>query len=194
MKQNGPPPGPQRPPAQSMATLLVWLAIASLSMLFVSSLLAIGLVGSNPNNAPRADLPDLPGGMWVSTLLLLLSSAMLHAALLGARRDNQPQVCWAMLATLLLGSAFLLNQWINWQELHEAGLRLQGVREGGFYFLTGLHAVHVLGGLVPMAFVTVAAFRGLYTRTAHHGLVLLGMYWHFLAVVWLIMFAFLRLF
>jgi cytochrome c oxidase subunit III len=54
-----------------------------------------------------------------------------------------------------------------------------------FYFLTGLHAVHVLGGLIPMFFVTVRAARLGYTRENHRSVAYLAMYWHFLDVAWI---------
>ena len=53
-----------------------------------------------------------------------------------------------------------------------------------FYALTGLHAVHVLGGLVPLAIVTVAAYQGMYGRKKHAAVRYTAIYWHFLAVVW----------
>ncbi|MFH0982206.1 MAG: cytochrome c oxidase subunit 3 [Planctomycetota bacterium] len=57
-----------------------------------------------------------------------------------------------------------------------------------FYLLTGLHGAHVIGGLVPLTVVTTKAFRGRYTRDYYPGVKYVAMYWHFLDVVWLVMF------
>jgi heme/copper-type cytochrome/quinol oxidase subunit 3 len=72
-------------------------------------------------------------------------------------------------------------------------MELTGFYSVSFYFLTALHAAHVLGGIIPMGFVTAASFRGIYVRTSHQGLHLLSMYWHFLDIVWLVLFTVLSL-
>jgi heme/copper-type cytochrome/quinol oxidase subunit 3 len=57
-----------------------------------------------------------------------------------------------------------------------------------FYLLTGLHALHVIGGMVLLGAVTAKAFAGRYSATYHPGVTYAAMYWHFLDVVWLVMF------
>ena len=57
-----------------------------------------------------------------------------------------------------------------------------------FYLLTGLHALHVVGGLVPLAVTTARAWQGKYTAVAHAGVEHVALYWHFLDVIWLVLF------
>ncbi|MDQ3024653.1 MAG: cytochrome c oxidase subunit 3 [bacterium] len=176
-----------------MSAMGMWILIASLSVLFFASLVAFLFIHFFRGAARTEPLPELPSGMWISTALLLLSSASLHWALLSARRDQQQGVRTAMVATLLLGLGFLANQALNWTQMHSAGVQMQGFYAVSFYFLTALHAAHVIGGVVPIATVTAAAFRGYYTHASHIGLRLLGMYWHFLDIVWLVLFGVLAL-
>jgi heme/copper-type cytochrome/quinol oxidase subunit 3 len=63
----------------------------------------------------------------------------------------------------------------------------------GFYVLTGLHALHVIGGLVPLGITTAHARRGAYTASSHAGVDFIAMYWHFLGAVWLVLFVVLYL-
>ncbi|HLE30822.1 MAG TPA: cytochrome c oxidase subunit 3, partial [Anaerolineales bacterium] len=57
-----------------------------------------------------------------------------------------------------------------------------------FYTLTGFHGLHVTGGVVGLIFVILKALRGGYTQAAHDGVELMGLYWHFVDVVWIILF------
>jgi cytochrome c oxidase subunit 3 len=98
----------------------MWILLLSLSILFFASLVAFLFVRFFGHAQRPVDMPQLPAGLWVSTLLLLASSATLHWALTSARRDNQPGVRTAMVATLLLGLGFLANQLLNWTALHSA--------------------------------------------------------------------------
>lgn len=183
----------------------MWILLLSLSILFFASLVGYLFIHIFRHSDAAPGFPDLPGGLWLSTLILLASSATLHWALMSARSDNKPGVRAAMTITLALGILFLVNQALNWAQLHGAmehwvaqitnkdaltPLRFYTV---SFYFFTALHAAHVLGGVIPMAGVTAAGYRGYYTRTSHNGLRLLSMYWHFLDVVWLVLFVVLSL-
>ncbi|MCZ6542722.1 MAG: cytochrome c oxidase subunit 3, partial [Planctomycetota bacterium] len=63
----------------------------------------------------------------------------------------------------------------------------------GFYVLTGVHALHVIGGLIPLAAVTIRSFRNRYSSTDHAAVRYCAMYWHFLDGVWIVLFATLML-
>jgi cytochrome c oxidase subunit I+III len=187
---NGVPDRLARSSQQSMSRMGMWILIGSLGVLFFASLVAFLVVRYFGNATRPETMPDIPlAGLLVSTLLLVASSGTLHWALISARRDHQPGVRTAMVSTVLLGLAFLGNQLLNWKQLHSAGMQLTGFYAVSFYFLTALHAAHVVGGIIPMTTVTAAAFRGFYTRTSHNGLHLLGMYWHFLDIVWIVLLA-----
>jgi cytochrome c oxidase subunit 3 len=91
---------------------------------------------------------------------------------------------------LLLGLGFLACQGWNWVAALRAGLVPHtGMFAITFYLMTGLHALHTLGGLVPLAIVNVRAARGAYTPFRRAGVHYCALYWHFVDAVWLVMFA-----
>lgn len=170
------------------------LLIASLAMLFAASITGYIVVRTRAEVWPPAGMPALPSGLWLSTLLIVLSSATMAWAVAGIRRDLQRPLRLGLLLTFLLGLAFLASQTVNW-----FGLVAADVRPGAnlyaftFFVLTWLHALHVVGGLVPLGLVTARAWRGGYTAGFHPGVEYTAMYWHFLDVVWLVLFAVLYL-
>ncbi|MGE5235262.1 MAG: cytochrome c oxidase subunit 3 [Acidobacteriota bacterium] len=165
------------------------LLVASLSMLFAASIVGYVVIRSRSAIWPPAGSPPLPGGLWLSTVLLLISSGTMCAATMAARRDAQRQLRVGLLLTTLLGVGFLASQTANWSALVARhltpGLNLFGFT---FFLLTGLHAAHVVGGLVPLSVVTVRAWKGRYSAAFHPGVRYCALYWHFLDVVWVILF------
>lgn len=171
----------------------LWLFLLSLAVLFGSSLIAYLFIRFLPSEEPMV-IPPLPRALWVSTLMLLASSGTMQLALVSARRGRPGTVRRAMAATLALAVGFLAVQGLCWylwagpltDELAETQRRFA---LAGFYVLTGLHAAHVVGGLVPMSIVAVNAHRGRYTPEHHAGVLYCATYWHFLDAVWLVLFA-----
>jgi cytochrome c oxidase subunit III len=99
-------------------------------------------------------------------------------------------------ATLVLGVLFLVSQTVNWWGLITAQMTAytKNLYAFTFYMLTGLHAAHVSGGLILLAIVISRARRGRYGSGHHEGITYAAMYWHFLGVVWLVLFAVLLIF
>ncbi|RMF77954.1 MAG: hypothetical protein D6744_10700 [Planctomycetota bacterium] len=88
----------------------------------------------------------------------------------------------------------MLCQAACWGELFAETIPPQLWRVAGlFYFFSVLHALHIIGGFVPLLFVARNAFRGSYSRHRSRGVQYCAMYWHFLGFVWLIMFAAIRI-
>ena len=175
----------------------MWLLLASLGVLFASTLIGF-LVMRLQIGATRAgwpELPPLPRVLFVSTLVILISSATMQYGLAAIRRHARHRLTMALLLTLALGLAFMALQafaWLEWLAPaleHWAGSPERRFALTCFYMLTGIHALHVIGGLIPMALVATRAMRGSYYATDHLGVQCLTMYWHFLDVVWLIVFA-----
>jgi cytochrome c oxidase subunit 3 len=169
------------------------LFLLSLAILFGSCLIGFICIRLLAVDVPE-DLPPLPAGLWVSTMLLLASSVFMQAAVVGARRERHGALRVGLGATTLLGVAFLAVQtacWISWAGPMRASL---GGAERvflltGFYVLTGMHALHVVGGLVPLAVVTVRAWAGRSAQASLPGVTYTAMYWHFLGAVWVVTFA-----
>jgi cytochrome c oxidase subunit 3 len=167
----------------------MWLFLISLGILFAASLIGYLVVRARAEAWPPPGNPELPRGLWVSTIVLLISSGTMHWALTSVRRNRQAGLIAGMLITTLLGGVFLVSQGANWYWLISINATVQtGLYMFTFYVLTALHALHILGGLIFLATVTAKSFAGRYTPDHHPGVTYAAMYWHFLDVVWLIMF------
>lgn len=165
------------------------LFLLSLSMLFAASIVGYLVVRSRAAEWPPPGMPRLPEGLWISTLIILLTSGAIEGAIRRIRADDRGATRWLLASTWILGLGFLISQTINWLGLVRAELTVQSnLYAFTFYMLTGLHAAHVLGGLIALGFVTVRAFRGSYDAARHAGVSYMRSYWHFLAGVWLVMF------
>lgn len=171
------------------------LFLAALAMLFAATLIGFAMIRVQLALEWPRDLPALPLVLWLSTVVLLASSGTVQWAMHTMRRGDRRACNTAMMLTTLLGFVFLLMQaaaWFSWLAAITdfwAGSDAYRFALTCFYVLTGLHAAHVLGGLLPMFVITRRAFRGTYTAERHRGVELIAVYWHFLDVVWLILFA-----
>ena len=165
------------------------LLLASLSMLFLASLMGFLVIRSRAEVWPPANMPKFPSGLWISTLLILISSGTIQWGLRSVRRDRQEALRRAMILTTVLGVAFLVCQAMNWLSLVRANFTAAAnLYAFMFYMMTGLHAAHVIGGIVLLSIVTAKAFQGRYSPEFHPGVIYSAMYWHFLDVVWVIVF------
>ncbi len=174
----------------SAGKLGMTLFLISFSVLFVASLTAYFIVRINSSGFPPNENENLPAGLWVSTLILLLSSGTIHWALKSVRRDNQKSLRTGMLITLILGYGFLISQGFNWYVLFSSQITASSnLFAFTFYMLTGLHAVHMIGGIILLWVVTTKSFKNVYSSHYYPGVLYSVMYWHFLDIVWLIIFS-----
>jgi heme/copper-type cytochrome/quinol oxidase subunit 3 len=170
----------------------MWLLIATLAVIFVSTLFAYVIVRLAPNNIdnwPPPHMPPLPSVLALSTMLLIASSATMHIALTAAANGERSVGGW-MVVTLLLGLGFLGVQcyaWLSAMQEHMAFTK--HLYAWTFYVLTVLHALHVLGGMVPMVVTTTEALRQRYGPERLAGITYCAMYWHFLDVAWIVLYA-----
>ena len=176
-------------PPEGVGTLGMKLFIASLSFIFAASILLylILLVG---DEAPETRvLPVVAPGLAVSTAIILLSSVTFWLATQAARRDDQAKLGLHLNLTLGLGLLFCVSQGVNWWQMSDAGLAIDSSNRQSamFVVLTVLHALHVLGGLVRLIQVRMAAAKAEYSSGHHEPLINAGLYWHFLDVVWVLM-------
>ena len=182
----------------------MWLFLAALGMLFVASMLGYVIIRVQqsrelinpitkdviPAAAPPLGTLHLPGGLWFSTLVILLSSFTMHLALQNVRRERQARFRNWLIATLALAGLFLLVQAPSLGSLlithnhADTGHTLLGF----VFFLVVIHALHLFGGILPLAVVTRNAHLGAYDHEAHAPVKYVTMYWHFLDVVWIVMF------
>jgi cytochrome c oxidase subunit 3 len=168
------------------ARLGLALALLGMCSLFAAFLVAYLLLRKNAATWPPPGAPLPPKGLWISTLVLLASSA----TIVFAERAKDPQAMRRGLAlTLALGILFLVVQGILWREVFASGRFTFSDAYGTiFYSLTGLHGAHVIGGLVFLTRTSMRARRdpsGPRTRLA---LALCSTYWHFMDGIWLVLF------
>ena len=151
---------------------------------FFTAYFFIRVVGGAEWPAEGDHLPKLIAG--VNTAILLSSSLTVHWALEGAKHNNRFALKTGILTTFMLGATFLFIQ-IN--EYVHIGFSPQDHAQGTiFYGLTGLHGAHVFVGLTLLLFVTIRAFRGHFTATDHRGIEIPGIYWHFVDVMWIVVY------
>jgi cytochrome c oxidase subunit 3 len=131
-----------------------------------------------------AELPVAVAG--TNTAILLSSSLTMHWAQTSIKNGNRFGLKAGMLLTTLLGATFLFIQ-IN--EYVHVGFAPQDHAQGTiFYGLTGLHGAHVFIGLTLLVIVTVRSFRGHFSPEHHHGVEVPGIYWHFVDVMWVVVY------
>lgn len=175
--------------AGSAGALIMGLFLASLGMGFGALVAAFFIFRAQAEVWPPPGTPALPPYLWISTGTILASSVTVQMALRAVRRSELTASRWWLLATLLLALVFLGSQAYNWHLAVGRDLPPnRNIFAVLFYLLTGLHAAHIAGGLVPLLIVNVKAHLGRYTAANHAGLRYCAMYWHFVDVVWVVLF------
>ena len=165
----------------------VLLFIISEAMLFGSFFTAYFFIRVVQNEAwpPQPfDFPVAIAGM--NTVILLTSSFTMHYALHSIKRGNRLGLQVGLATTFLMGVTFLGTQ-IN--EYFKAGFSIHdGAFASTFYGLTGLHGAHVFIGLTLLTIANIRTLRGHFSPKSYMGIEVTGIYWHFVDVMWIIVF------
>ena len=152
---------------------------------FFTAYFFIRVVNGDPWPAEGTELPKLIAG--INTAILISSSFTLHWAETALKADNRFGFQAGIFTTFALGATFLFIQ-IN--EYVHIGFSPQDHAQGTiFYGLTGLHGAHVAVGLTLLAIVTTRAFRGHFSAKEHRGVEVPGIYWHFVDVMWIVVYS-----
>lgn len=173
----------------------MWIFLASEVMFFT------GLIGAYI--VIRQMTPDWPVPSTVlnipltalNTFILICSSATLVKGLASVQQGDQEGTQVGLFLTVLLGSLFLSIQAHEYHELiHERHFTPSGSIFGACFFtLTGFHGMHVFVGVLCLLFVFLKSMRGAYTQEEYRGIEVVGLYWHFVDLVWIILFTILYL-
>jgi cytochrome c oxidase subunit 3 len=132
----------------------------------------------------------LPRVLWFNTGVLVLSSIALQCASVAARRGEIDAVRLGLVTAGLTALAFLIGQLVAWRELTADGYLLTANPANSFFYLiTGMHGLHILGGLVGLGRTTAGAWNRARPERLRLSVELCAMYWHFLLFVWLAIFA-----
>jgi len=178
-------------------TFMLYLAIIGSVLLFLAIMLVF--ITKEVNNS---DIPvHIPKVFWVSTAIILASSYTLHLANQTLKNEKFKYYRLNISLTLLFGILFILLQLIGWKQLLSLGITMSNNTGGMFiYVLSGLHIFHTLGGIVALGSANKDAFQRLnYVDSFVYSvnppkqlkIKLISIYWHFIDILWLILFIFL---
>lgn len=170
---------------------LLYIAIFSSVMLF-AGLTSAYIVRQADGNWLQFTLPSM---FWISTGLILASSASVNWALIAAKKNQYKHVKYALSLTLLLGIGFCVTQILGWRDLTNGGIYFAGKTSnpsGSFlYILSGLHLAHIFSALIYCAVILKKSLSNSYNSNNTAGVKHCGLYWHFLDGLWVYLFIFL---
>jgi len=136
----------------------------------------------------------VPSLVWVNTIVLVLSSFTLESARHAMKSDKYQSVTAWIGITAALGLGFLAGQIMVWRQLVAAGVYLPSTLHSSFFYvLTGVHGVHIIGGLVGLTIIFFKATRRRLTSANQEAFQVAAMYWHFMDAVWIYLFMLLML-
>lgn len=201
-----PPPSSSKaqPLPEGTGKIGMLLFLAALFMLFAASMVGYVLIrlAATRDVLPPGGVdfrPGVPLGslsfpniLWLSTVVILLSGVTMQLALRAIRSGARVHFQRWLLISCVLAAAFVLVQvpamgWIiadHWTYI-ENNTAMYGL----VFVLILLHALHVIGGLIPLGIITVKGHKGVYSESNHDIVTFTTMYWHFLDAVWIVMFA-----
>ncbi|HEV2708409.1 MAG TPA: cytochrome c oxidase subunit 3 [Pyrinomonadaceae bacterium] len=136
---------------------------------------------------------ELPRVVWLSTLLIVLSSVTISLAQKALRRGAQSSYGRWLAATFVLGLGFLAAQLVAWRQLAAQGIYLKGNPHSSFFYvLTGLHGLHLAGGILGLGYLLLRARRAgeRIGASAKVGSLtdVMAIYWHFMDGLWVFLF------
>ncbi len=170
---------------------ILWLFIVSIVMLFASQTSAY-LVRRAEGNWLEFEMPAI---FSYSTIVLIVSSLSMQWAYYSAKKDNFTNLKIAISITFVLGLAFLWMQFEGWREMVNMKVYFVGNPSGSFlYVFTGLHAFHLISGLLVLAIAFISAFRLKIHAKNLRRIEICSTYWHFLDILWVYLFFFLLTF
>jgi cytochrome c oxidase subunit 3 len=185
------PEEPQETLSMHPKKFALWLFIASIIMIFAAMSSAY-IVRKGDGNWLDFELPSV---FWTSSAIILLSSVTMQWAQFSAKKDNLGTLKIAMFITFVLGVAFIIAQYIGWQDLQVRQIWLGGKESnpaGSFvYVMTGLHILHLVTGIVFLLLVLIATFRDEIHSKSMTRIDMCTTYWHFLDFLWIYLFVFL---
>lgn len=194
----------------SLGKLGMWIFLIGDTMSFGALLAAYAAIRAGAGVigwVPPSDILgiNLTAGM---TFLLICSSVTMVKALESIQKGNVGRMCDFLGLTILGGVVFLGLQAYEWYHLITHGLTLTGLPEhsisGGiisgstlfgptFYAITGFHGLHVTGGVIYLIVILRNGWSGRYTADFNHEVEIVGLYWHFVDLIWIMVFTFIYL-
>lgn len=170
----------------------LFVFIGSEAVLFANLIAAYLYLRVRTGVWPPEGMPHLELGFaTVNTLILILSGLPMQLAHSGIQKGNERRLVMGLIGTIVLGAIFISGQ--AWEYVHAGFTPQSGVYGSTFFTLTGFHGAHVMVGLTLLTVSLVRALRGRFTVERHFGIEATALYWHFVDVVWVFLFAVLYL-
>ena len=167
---------------------ILWLFMVSIVMVFAS--LTSGFIVRQAEG--NWIIYELPSQLWVSTIILIMSSVTAQWALSRAKKGEALQTRLGLMLTIALGLVFLSTQVWVWDILVQHDVYLVGNPGGSFlYVLMAVHAFHLISGLVYLLIMLVRSYRVKDISEIRFQLGLSTTYWHFLDGLWIYLYVFL---
>ncbi len=169
----------------------VWMLVITEAMLFAGLIGAYSLIRFNMIDVwppgPVAHDVRLGG---INTVILLTSSLTAALAVVYAKMGNLRNVLYSLLATLGLAGLFMVLKAVEWTELYMKGFTLTSELPASVYYvLTGVHGAHVIAGMIAIVYLITKVIKGRYKPGVYEGVESFGIYWHFIDIVWIFLFA-----
>lgn len=171
--------------------LLLWFAMISMVMMFA------GLTSAYVVSSSRKDwLQDftMPSAFYISSLMIILSSITFWWARKEMKKGIRSTTTYALLITLALGIAFVYLQFAGFGQIIDAGYFFTGsestVTTSFLYVVVILHLAHLFGGMIALLVVIYNHFKQKYNATQTLGIELAELFWHFLGILWILLFLF----
>ena len=176
-------------PGVSITKFAMWLFLASEVMFFSGLISAYVLLRiTSPSWPDVSELLNVPL-VAANTSILLISSVTMVYGFASIEDGNQSRFRLFLIATAVLGTIFVSIQAVEWAQLIGEGVSVSNSVFGStFYVLTGFHGLHVLIGILFLVLTIYRAYRGRYSQAEHDGVELMGLYWHFVDIVWIFLF------
>lgn len=179
---------------ESWGKLGMWNFLAADAMSFGGLLAGYGALRYGDPNWP---VPSSILGITLTaamTFLLVCSSVTMVESLAGFHAGNQAKLKKFLLMTIIGGALFLGCQAYEWTHLLEHGQSIQKDNFGAtFFILTGFHGMHVFSGVVYLTIIYIRALLGKYTDPHNNEIEIAALYWHFVDLIWILVFTFVYL-
>lgn len=168
----------------------LWLFMVSIIMIF-AALTSAYIVKQGEGNWLEFDLPPI---FWINSAVILASSVTMQIGYFAAKKDNLELVKIFTGITTVLGLAFLVLQFMAWEELVQMGIFFVGNPSGSFlYVLTGMHGFHLITGVIYLLILLISTIRYKVHSKSMVQMEMCTTYWHFLGGLWIYLFMFLLL-
>lgn len=182
----------KQPLAMNPKKFALWLFIVTVAMLFGAFTSAYIVKRADTGWAEL----QLPGLFTINSVIIVLSSVFLIFASVAAKKDRLEQMKILMAVTALLGVGFLVGQLLAYGQMIDMKQHLTGsnVSHSFLWIITGIHGLHVVGGVIFLVITLVAAIKNEVHSRSLNLIEMCSTYWHFLGVLWLYLFLFLTLY